>query len=169
MFPSSVPAYNVANPYMTPVNANTPGASPVAQGYEMFQMMLDNILNAEKLRQSAVNQQVDIANLFAQLEKASPSQAANLAVRLGVPGLEPDLSYANAFAGPGSTGTFGGKVGSQNITLPFAFSGSELAFLGNNPNLSSGISDIAAALGRPDVLRNSMASLIPTNSNLFSF
>lgn len=169
LFPGPVPAGNVASPYITPVGLNSPGATPVAQGFELFQVMLENILKAEALRQSAVDQQVNISNLFAQLQKASPSQAANLATIMGMPGLEPNLSYANSFAGPQSTGTFGGKVGTQQINLPFAFSGRELSFLGNNPNVASGIADIASAIGRPDFLQNSMAALIPTGGNLFKF
>lgn len=169
LFPGAVPAANLAKPYVTPVGLDSPGSTPVAQGFELFQAMLDNILKAETLRQSAVDQQVNIAQLFASLQKASPSQAANLAVQLGIPGLEPDLSYANAFAGPGSTGVFGGKVGSQSIKLPFSFSGKELSFLGNNPNVAGGITDISAALGRPDLMQQSLSSLIPAGGNLFKF
>lgn len=165
-FPTSVPSGNIANPVVTPVNAGTPGAAPAAQGFEMFQAMLDNVLNSEKLRQSAIDQQVNIARLAADLERVSPTRAADLAVSLGIPGLEPDLSFANSFANADTTGVFGGKVGSQNIKLPFAFSGKELSFLGNNPNVANVLSDIGDRFGRPDLLRQSAASAIPTSSSI---
>lgn len=165
-FPDSVPTANVANPVVTPVTADTPGAQAAASGFDLFQAMLDNVLKAEQLRQSAIDQQVNIAQLFADMQRASPTQAADLAVKLGIPGLEPDLSFANAFTNAGTTGTFGGRVGTQDIQLPFAFSGKELTFLGNNPNVSSIISDIGSRFGRPDVLKNSMAALLPTNTSL---
>ena len=212
VLPSGLPAGMLA----TPVTLASPGSTPVAQGVDLFQQMLDNIFTAERLRQSnqaelnnmaqfsaslsqqAAGQQaqaaqaaaalaessrqfdinmlfqktgqaIDLSQLFASLQRSSPSQAANLAVGLGLPGLEPNLGYANAFTGPRTTGTFGGKVGSQDIKLPFAFSGRELSFLGNNPNVAAGISDIAGALGRPDFLKNSVDALIPTGGNLFKF
>lgn len=165
-FPTSVPAGMVANPYITPVSANTPGASPMAGGFELLNAMLQNIFNAERLRQSAIDQQVSIATLLAQTERASPTQAADLAVQLGMPGRQPNLGFANSFVNADTTGVFGGTAGTQSLRLPFAFSGKELTFLGQNRNLSSVISDIAARFGKPDLLSTSAASLIPTNSAL---
>lgn len=148
--------------------ASAAGGTPVAQGFDMFYQMLQATLQAEQLRQSAIDQTVNIAQLASQLQRASPTQAADFATQLGLPGLEPNLGFANRFAGAKSTGSFGGKVGSQDIKLPFAFNGKEMSFFQNNPNVASIISDIGARFGRPDVLGTSRSSLIPAGSNLFS-
>lgn len=160
-FPTSIPSYLLGSPAITPVNAQTPGATPVAQGFDLMMQMLNSVLNAEKLRQSAVDQTVNIAQLVAELQRSSPTRAADLATSLGIPGLEPDLSFANAFSGDRSTGVFGGRVGTQDINLPFAFSGKELSFLTDNQNVAKVLNDVAERFGRPDLLRTSLSSLIP--------
>jgi hypothetical protein len=165
----SVPAGMVANPYITTPQLGQPGSSPVAMGVDLMRMMLDSLFNAERLRQSGVDQTVSIARLFADLERASPTRAADLAVSLGIPGLQPDLSVASRFHDDSTSGIFGGRVGTQDVRLPFAFSGKELSFLGNNPNVANVLTDIADRFGRPDIMKTSLDSLIPASGNLFKF
>lgn len=145
------------------------GGSPVATGVDLFMAMLEATFQAERLRQSAVDQSVNIAQLSAELGRVSPSRAAAFATALGIPGLEPDLSAANAFAGEGSTGVFGGRIGTQDIRLPMSLSGKELSFLGSNPNVASVLADISGYLGRPDLIQSSMASAIPSVRGLSTF
>lgn len=161
--PGSVPSSNLAKPAINPASS---GGDPAAAGYDMWQGMMDNVLNTERLRQSAIDQQVNVARLISELERVSPTRAADLSVALGVPGLEPNLGFANAFTNEGTSGVFGGKVGTQNIKLPFAFSGKELSFLGNNPNTQNILADIGDRFGRPDLIKNSISSAIPTSSSI---
>mgnify|MGYP006935507453 CR=1 FL=1 len=167
---TTVPASTVANPYqITTPQLGQAGTSPVATGVDLMKMMLDSVFNAERLRQSGVDQTVSIARLFADLERASPTRAADLAVSLGIPGLQPDLSVAKRFVNEGTTGIFGGTVGTQSVSLPFAFSGKELSFLGSNPNVSTVLTDIADRFGRPDIVKSSLDALIPAGGGLFKF
>lgn len=161
------PGTTVPTTAITTVNAGS--GSPVAQGYELFAAQLSYVLQAEQLRQNAIDQQVNFAKYVTELARVSPTRAADIATQLGIPGLEPDLRWANRFAGPDATGIFGGRVGSQDIRQPIAFSGKELNFFQQNPNVASIISDIGERFGRPDVLANSMASMIPGGANLFKF
>jgi hypothetical protein len=168
IFPTNVPSAAVASPFINPAMPGAAGTQPVAQGFDLLMGVLDRLLQAEQVRQQGINQQVDIARLFTELQRASPTQAADLAVRMGLPQFQPDLSFANQFAGPKTTGTFGGRTGTQDIKLPFALNGKELSFLGNNPNVAGMLKDIGGAFGRPDFLQNSIASAIPTSSSLTS-
>ena len=170
-YPQSVPTVTATDPAISALIAALGAGmqdTPVATGVDIYQMQLDNILKSETLRQSSVDQQVRIAQLFSQGAGANIAQQAELAIRLGIPGLEPDLSFASAFAGPGSTGTFGGRIGSQDVRLPFAFSGKELSFLGQNPSVANPLQQVASFLGRPDAISTSLASLIPAGGNIFT-
>lgn len=128
--------------------------------------MLEATMRAEQLRQHGIDQTIDIARLFAEMERVSPTRAADFAVALGMPQMQPDFGWTSRFVNEGTTGLFGGKVGTQNVKLPFAFSGRELNFFNNNKNVASVIQDIAARFGRPDLLANSASTLLPTSQAL---
>lgn len=171
--PSAMAAINKAHGTAIPTGAigrtpiTTANGSPVAQGYELFAAQLDFVLRSEQLRQNAQDQQINFVKYMTELGRVSPTRAAELATKLGIPGLEPDLQFANAFSNSASTGVFGGSVGTQKINLPFAFNGKELSFFEQNKNVASVVADIGDYFGRPDILSNSLASLIPGGSNLF--
>lgn len=162
--PVSFPGLDVTA-QMTPVTLDTPGASPVATGFDLFRETFDMLLEAEAAKRAAIDQDISIAQLFSELQRASPTQAADLATRLGLPGQEPDLGFANIF-GRGANTTFGGKVGTQDLALPWSFSGKQLSFLQSAPNVAGVLGDISARFGRPDIFSESVRGLIPTSGGL---
>lgn len=165
-FPTQVPATGLAvGAAMTPVSLDTPGASPVATGFDLFKDTFTMLMQADAARRAAVDQQISLATLFTELERASPTRAADLAVRLGLPSMEPDMGFANIF-GKGANATFGGTAGSQALSLPWMFSGSQISFLNDRPNVANVVGDISERFGRPDLFRESIASLIPTSASL---
>lgn len=165
IFPSSIPMSGItATAGVTPASAET-GGSPVATGFELFRETFDMLMQAEQARRQGIDQQINIASLFSELSRASPSQAAELAVRTGLTGMEPNLDWANAFS-TGAHTTFGGEIGSQNVSLPWSFSGHQLSFLRDRPNVERMLMDVADFLGRPDILSESMNGLIPANRSL---
>lgn len=142
------------------------GGTPVAEGFDMYYKMLDATLRAEQLRQSGIDQVVNIAQLATELERSSPTRSADLATKLGIGTLQPDFSWTDRFLNPNTTGMFGGKVGGQDVKLPFAFNGKEMTFFNNNPSVARIISDIGDKFGKPDILTGSQ-NLIPAAANLF--
>lgn len=164
IFPTPIPPrMAVAAPTIAPSGW---GNTPVAQGAELMFAMLDATMRAEQLRQHAIDQTVDIAKLFAEFERVSPTRAADLAVALGMPQMQPDFGWTSRFSNEATTGLFGGKVGTQNVKLPMAFSGRELSFFGQNKNAASVIADIADRFGRPDLFNTSQGALLPTSQAL---
>ncbi len=149
---------------------DSPTASPVAAGFPLFRDMVDLTLRAEASRRAGIDQEVSIAQLMIELERASPTRAASLSVALGLPNTQ-DFSFTKAFGGSrdlpaASGGFFGGNVGGQNVSLPQAFSGRELSFLGSNPGTAGIVQDIADRFGLPDIFSRSTAGLVPTSRNL---
>lgn len=169
-FPGTVPTKAVvATPAMLQLpGAGQPGDTPLAQGSDLMLQMLDRTLQAEKLRQSAIDQTVSIGQLLVSLQRTSPSQAADLATQLNLPSFEPALSWSNRFNGPKSTGSFGGTVGTQQISLPQSLNAKQSSWLGSNPNVANMLQDIASRFSRPDLLTNSIRSLTPASASLAS-
>lgn len=157
-----------ASASLTPTASSGGGGSPAALGFDLYERSFDMMLRAEQARQQSIDQSLNIAQLFVELERASPTRAADLAVRLGLPGLEPDLSLTKAFTNAQTMGSFGGKVGSQDVRLPFSFSGQELSFLDRAPQVASIFRDIGDRFGLSNVLESSAANLIPAGRSLIS-
>lgn len=157
-----------ASASITPTTSGGGDGSPAALGFDLYERSFDMMLRAEQARQQSIDQSLNIAQLFVELERASPTRAADLAVRLGLPGLEPDLSLTKAFTNAQTMGSFGGKVGSQDVRLPFSFSGQELSFLDRAPQVASIFRDIGDRFGLPNVLESSAANLIPAGRSLIS-
>ena len=149
------------------------GAGPVAFGFPLFESTIRLLLDVEKEKRATLDQAIQTAGLLTELERVSPTRAASLSTRLGLPS-RADFSFTEAFgrgAGPltsGGGGRLTGAIGGQPITLPGQFSGQELAFLEANPNVGSVISDVADFLGSPDLIRRSFAERIPTSRALTS-
>lgn len=149
------------------------GGQPVAAGFPIFQNMIDLILRANADRRASIDQSLSIAQLFTELERISPTRAADMATRLGVTEGNVDMSFLNLFG----TGTgfaqaggprIGGQVGNQTVSLPAALSGQEQAFLGSNPNVARIVKDVASKFGLPDIFERSAAGRIPAMSSILS-
>jgi len=153
---------------LTPASLSDPGSSPVANGFPLLRESFEMMLAADEARRASIDQEIRFQTMFAQLLGDDPAVAADLAVRLGMPGLEPDLQYLNRFA-TGAQSTFGGKVGSQEVTLPFSFNRGQLRFLDANPNVARAVQSVSERFRRPDVLQTSMASLLPTSGVASAF
>jgi hypothetical protein len=147
-------------------------ATPLAAGFPIVSQMVDMLLRANADRRASIDQSVNIARLFADLERISPTRAADMATRLGVDQGQVDLSFLNLF---GSGAQFaqaggpriGGQVGGQNVSLPGTFSGQEMSFFNSNPNVARIVMDVADKFGLPDIFDRSAASQIPTVKSMF--
>ena len=146
------------------------GGQPAAVGFPLFESTLNLLLNANQQRLASIDQTISIAQLFTELDRVSPTRAADLAVRLGIDPTQ-DFSFAGEFGSGGplaaaSGGRVGGQIGNQQVSIPGVFSGQELSFLGSNPNVARVVGDIADKFGLPDVFNRSAAALIPTSGSL---
>jgi hypothetical protein len=157
--------------------ASTGGGFDVAFGFPLFAQMTDLILRADANRRATIDQNVSILRLMSDLERVSPTRAASLAAGLGLP--EPDLSFlsvlqsgAPAFgrggAAAGGGTSFGGMVGTQNVSLPSFLSGAQLTNLQANPNIAQIVLDVADRFGRPDLFTQSAAGVVPTSPTLLA-
>ena len=157
--------------------ASTGGGFDVAFGFPLFSQMTDLILRADANRRATIDQNVSILRLMSDLERVSPTRAASLAAGLGLP--EPDLSFlsvlqsgAPAFgrggAAAGGGTSFGGMVGTQNVSLPSFLSGAQLTNLQANPNIAQIVLDVADRFGRPDLFTQSAAGVVPTSPTLLA-
>lgn len=162
IFPQSVPSLAVASPSITPVSIGSPGSTPVATGVDLWMKMMDYVLKSEQLRQTGIDQTVGIAKYATDLAGVSPAKAADLSVQLGIPGLEPNLSYLNRYVNDSTSGVVSGQVGTQNVSLPFAFNGRELSGLSANPTVANVLQSVATRFGRPDILKTSSMGLLPS-------
>ncbi len=145
--------------------------TPVATGFDLFERTIDLLLRTEQEKRATLDQAVQTAGLLTELERVSPTRAAGIATRLGLPD-RINFDFTRAFgagAGPltsGGTGPITGQIGGQQIRLPGQFSGQELAFLDANPGVGNVLSDIADFLGAPDLIARSRANVIPTSRQL---
>lgn len=140
------------------------GATDVAQGFDLQQQMFQNLLSANADRRATVDQTISVINLLAELERVSPTRAAEFASALGM-GDGPDLGFVNEIDS-GALARISGTAGNQSISLPLSLSGRSLDFLGNNPSVANVVQDVADAIGLPDIFRRSGASAIPTSRSL---
>lgn len=147
------------------------GSTPLAAGFPIVQGMVDMLLRANADRRASIDQQINLARLFADLQRVSPTRAADMAVRLGITQSPDDFGFVNLFGKGGSFPSAGGPgisgtIGNQQVSLPSVFSGQELSFLGDNPNVQRVIADVADKFGMPDIFDRSMAARIPTLSSI---
>ena len=179
--PAATPAPVATTPAATPVSASgyttaatlTPsavagGGSPAATGFPLFRESFNMMLEADAARRAAVDQQINFTRMFSELTAADPVTAADLAVRLGLP--EPNIGFLNRL-GKGAMTTFGGQAGTQQVNLPFSFSRNQLQFLDTNKVVQNIVQSAATRFGRPDVLNQSIAGMVPTSSitRMFGF
>lgn len=170
-----IPAVTYTPPVSTTAlttSANiTPGDSsgnPAALGFDLHERSFDMMLRAEASRQAAIDQSVRIATLITEMERTSPTRAAELAVQLGMPDLQPDLGFTKNFTNGKTMGMFSGQVGTQDVKLPWSFSGRELTFLDQNDTVANIFRDIGERFGLPNLLETSQANLLPTSRGLVS-
>lgn len=142
----------------------------VGFGFPLLEATTNLILKANAERRAGIQQAVDVARLMSETERVSPTRAASIATYLGIPS-KIDLGFANIFGrglnlGASTGGRFTGNIGGQDVSVPGSLSGQELSFLGANPNVANVLSDVAGALGNPDLISRSMATRIPFSPSL---
>lgn len=171
IFPSGLPSgqSTSTNQLLAGAQLSSGGGTPAAFGFPLFAQMIDLTLRASADRRASIDQTINIARLFVELERVSPTRAASLATQLGLEsGI--DLSSLNAFGqGQRLAPASGGRIGSTNfpgVSLPQALSGRDLSFLSANPNVANIVADFAESVGLPDIFSRSQAGLIPTSGLL---
>lgn len=145
---------------ITPASLSDPGSSPVATGFPMLRESFEMMLAADQNRRAAIDQEIQFQSMFSQLLGNDPAVAADLAVRLGMPGLEPDLNYLNRFS-KGAVATYGGNVGTSEVSLPFSYSRGQMRFLDANPTVARAVQSVSSWFRRPDALSTSAAMTPP--------
>lgn len=141
-----------------------------AFGFPLLAQTADLILRANQERRAGIDQSLSLAQYLLELERVSPTRAADFATQFGLES-PTDFSFVNRFIGGGPFpqargGTVGGVVGGQQVRIPGTLSGRQLSFLDSNANVARLFQDVAERFGLPDIFQQSASAAIPTSGSL---